>query len=109
MVGESRGSRVHHRHLARGLVVLAGPRIPLFKVHVPASVPDALRPIFDSGWLVDGPATREFQRRLGELVGTDRVVTVSDMSAALTLAFYLAGVRPGDEIIVPPMVCTATT
>jgi len=34
---------------------------------------------------------------------------MSDVSGALTLALFMAGVRPDDEVIVSPMVCLATS
>jgi len=83
--------------------------IPLFRVRVSDGVSEALRSVLESGYLADGEKVAEFARLIANYVGNPNVVMVSDVSAGITLALYLAGVRPGDEVIVSPMCCTATT
>lgn len=83
--------------------------IPLFSVHMPDSAAEAVGKVLSSGRVADGEQVKELERLLGGWVGTTTLLTVSDISAAIQLALYLAGVRPGDEVIVPAMVCTAST
>src|SRR5512137_2585509 len=84
-------------------------RIPLFKVHMPADAAAALATTLASGYLAHGVQVDEFERGLAAYVGNPRVSAMSEISGALTLALYLAGVRPQDEVIVSPMVCLATS
>jgi dTDP-4-amino-4,6-dideoxygalactose transaminase len=83
--------------------------IPLFKVHMPAGAAAALEATLASGYLAHGAQVEEFERGLAAWVGNARVSALSEISGALTLALYLAGVRPQDEVIVSPMVCLATS
>jgi dTDP-4-amino-4,6-dideoxygalactose transaminase len=60
-----------------------------------------VREVLDSGWLTTGPKTKEFERRFAEYVGAPHAVAVNSGTAALHLALEAAGVRAGDEVIVP--------
>lgn len=83
--------------------------IPLFKVHMPSSAAPALAATLASGQLALGAKVEAFERGLADYTGNPRVNAMSDVSGALTLALFIAGVRPGDEVIVSPMVCLATS
>lgn len=83
--------------------------IPLFKVHMPSGVAAALEATLASGYLAHGAQVEAFERALSAYVGNPRANAMSEISGALTLALYLAGVRPQDEVIVSPMVCLATS
>lgn len=83
--------------------------IPLFKVHMPATVNEALARTLSSGYIAHGAQVAELESGLGRLLGTSRLCAVSDASAGLTLALFLAGVRPGDEVILSPLSCLATS
>jgi dTDP-4-amino-4,6-dideoxygalactose transaminase len=82
--------------------------IPLFKVFVADGVEAALAPVLHSGRLATGPHVKEFEMALADWLGVPRAVAFSDASAALVTALYLAGVRPGDEVIASPISCAAT-
>lgn len=83
--------------------------VPLFKVHLPDTVLGALGRTFASGYVAQGAQVEQFERRLASWVGAKRVCAASEFSGALTLALYVAGVRPGDEVILSPLVCLATS
>ncbi len=82
--------------------------IPLFKVFTAETAHAALQPVLSSGRLAAGPRVAEFETRLAQWLGKSRTVAVNDASGGLTLALYLAGVRPGDEVITSPLACAAT-
>jgi dTDP-4-amino-4,6-dideoxygalactose transaminase len=65
--------------------------------------------VLASGYLADGAEVQEFEDGLRTFIGNPNVTAMSDISGAITLALYMAGVRPGDEVIATPMVCTAST
>ena len=67
-------------------------------------VADALR----SGWITTGPKTKEFERKIAEYVGTNKVVCLNSATAAMEIALRLIGVGPEDEVIVPAYTYTAT-
>jgi len=83
--------------------------IPLFKTHLPPDAHLAVKATIETGQLALGANVAEFEKRLGSWSGSNRVCGVSDVSGALTLALYVAGVRPGDEVILSPMTCLATS
>ena len=83
--------------------------IPLFKVHMPPGAGAALEATRARGRLAHGPKVEEFARALAPYTGKARVCALSEVSGALTLALFMAGVRPQDEVIVSPLVCLATS
>jgi len=87
---------------------MAQTSIPLFKVFTAQTAHAALRPVLESGRLATGPRVAEFETRLADWLGAPHVVALNDASGGLTLALYLAGVRPGDEVITSPLACAAT-
>ena len=72
------------------------------------SAHDALKPVLESGRLATGKQVAEFESRLAAWLGTPSTVALGDASGALTLALYMSGVRPGDEVITSPLACSAT-
>jgi len=83
--------------------------IPLFKVRMPAGADTALATTLASGTLAHGAKVEAFERALAAYTGNPRVSALSEVSGALTLALFMAGVRPQDEVIVSPLVCLATS
>ena len=66
--------------------------------------PDALAHIakpLTTTFLSEGALVREFEDGLHDLLGVTNPVTVNSGTAALHLALVLAGVEPGDEVILP--------
>lgn len=82
--------------------------VPLFRVYMPKAAHLALKPVLESGRLATGPQVANFEARLAAWLGARRAVAVNDASGGLTLALYMAGVRPGDEVITSPLACAAT-
>jgi dTDP-4-amino-4,6-dideoxygalactose transaminase len=58
-----------------------------------------------------GNLVDEFEEALARFLGAprERVVTTNSCTSALGIALQLAGVEPGDEVVAPPMTCTATS
>lgn len=66
---------------------------------------DAVR----SGWVSSlGRYLEQFERGFASFCGTRYALTVSNGTTALHLALLAAGVRPGDEVIVPDLTFIAT-
>lgn len=76
---------------------------------MPAGAGAALEATLASGHLAHGDKVEAFERALAGYTGNPRVCAMSDVSGALTLALFMAGVRPQDEVIVSPLVCLATS
>lgn len=83
--------------------------IPVFK---PLIGPDEIAAATESlemGWLGMGSYVAEFEKRMAEVINApDRhVAAVSTGTAALHIALLVAGVGPGDEVIVSAFNCSA--
>ena len=62
----------------------------------------ALLDVLESGvWGGYHPAVGELERRMAEMHGTEYAVAVANGTVSLEIALAAAGVRPGDEVIVP--------
>ncbi len=60
--------------------------------------------------LAEGPVVRQFELEFAKYIGKgwSRVVSLNSGTTALELAYELAGIGPGDEVITPVLTCTAT-
>ncbi len=82
--------------------------IPIHKAYIPDSAVDALSEVVRTGYLADGEYVRRFEDALRGYLGNPSVVTAAEVQSAITLCLYLAGVRPGDEVIASPVACVVT-
>jgi len=64
---------------------------------------EALRPVFESGWVGLGPKTAEFEEKFAAFVGAKQAIGLNSCTAALDLAVRLLEIGHGDEVIVPTM------
>ncbi|MFD3503138.1 DegT/DnrJ/EryC1/StrS family aminotransferase [Streptomyces sp. NPDC058678] len=69
---------------------------------------EAVARVPESGQYGHGAVTEEFERRVADFLGIPDAVAVASGTAALHLALIVAGVGPGDEVIVPSMTFCAT-
>ncbi|HXJ81458.1 MAG TPA: UDP-4-amino-4,6-dideoxy-N-acetyl-beta-L-altrosamine transaminase [Candidatus Methylomirabilis sp.] len=61
-----------------------------------------------SDWLTTGPHVPAFERAVADVVNASHAVAVSSGTAALHAAVFAAGIRPGDEVIVPALTFAAS-
>lgn len=85
------------------------PSIPLYQVRLPLEVASLAAQVLNSGQIAIGPSVGQFDALLRTYLGNPWVTTNGDFSTALTLCLYQAGVRPGDEVLMSPLVCLATS
>jgi dTDP-4-amino-4,6-dideoxygalactose transaminase len=83
-------------------------RIPVFDVRLEDAHVEAVAETLRSGWLTLGPRTTAFEAEFAEHLGVPHAVALSSCTAALHLAYLAAGVRPGDEVVVPGITFVAT-
>lgn len=69
---------------------------------------ELLLEVFDSGWITGGPMTRRFEEAFEAALNVKHAVAVTSGTTALHLALVTAGVKPGDEVIVPDLTYAAT-
>lgn len=67
-------------------------------------VAEALR----SGWITTGPRTKELERKIAGLCGTEKAVCLNSATAALELNLRILGIGEGDEVITTAYTYTAS-
>ncbi len=61
-----------------------------------------------SGWIGQGPKTKEFEESFANFVGTEHAVALSSCTAGLELSLIALGTKQGDEIITSPISFAST-
>lgn len=83
--------------------------IVLFYPHVPEAAVRAVSQVLQSRWIGQGPKVDEFENRFTQrFCGKGKALAVGSGTDALHLAYILAGLKEGDEVIAPVFTCTAT-
>jgi len=62
----------------------------------------------EGGWLTEYKRTAEFEKRIAEYTETKHCVVVNNGTISLTLMAIAAGIKAGDEVIVPNYTMIAT-
>jgi dTDP-4-amino-4,6-dideoxygalactose transaminase len=68
----------------------------------------AVTSTIESGWIAQGPRVAEFESAFAEAVGASEAVALSSCTAALHVSLVLAGIGPGDDVVVPSFSFIAT-
>jgi dTDP-4-amino-4,6-dideoxygalactose transaminase len=91
-------------------VMQEGEGIMLFYPHVPKTALAAVTEVLQSRWIGQGPRVAQFEQEFEtKFGGGGKALAVGSGTDALHLAYILAGLKPGDEVITPVFTCTATT
>jgi perosamine synthetase len=61
-----------------------------------------------SGWVVQGPYVREFEKKWSRFTGAEHSIATSNCTTALQLTLSALGIGQGDEVIVPSFTWVAT-
>ncbi len=89
--------------------MIATKTIPLMVPYVPPGTVEAVSEVLRTRWIGQGPKVKEFEREFSrKIVGGRSCVATGSCTDALHLAYLLAGIGPGDEVIAPLFTCTAT-
>ena len=76
-------------------------KIKLVKLSIGEEEIEAVRKVFETGFLTGGPATSEFESEFAKYVGVRNAMSTSSGTTALDLALLALGIGEGDEVIVP--------
>lgn len=89
---------------------VAGPGdLPLHAPEFRGNEEAYVRDCVTSGWVSSvGAYVDRFERMLEDVTGLPNAVAVSNGTAALHMAYLIAGVRPGDEVLCPALTFVAT-
>src|SRR6266699_7299834 len=82
--------------------------VPFHRACIGEEEVQAVAEVLRGGWMTMGPKTFEFEQEFAKYVGSKYAVAVSSGTAALHLALEAAGVKRGDDVLVPTTTFTAT-
>jgi dTDP-4-amino-4,6-dideoxygalactose transaminase len=118
LAGGGRKGKVHHsapefpdnRLIAQEGLVMR--KISLFKSYISGrAIWNVATLLVRSNWgayIGEGPQVKAFEKEFGEKFRLRNVVALNSGTSALELAYELAGIKPGDEIITPVLTAPAT-
>jgi perosamine synthetase len=78
-------------------------QVPFARPYLTGREGDLVAEVIRSGWVSQGPKVREFEQAFAASVDAPDAVATTSCTSALHLALWVAGVRPGDEVIVPSL------
>jgi perosamine synthetase len=83
-------------------------KIPLIKPYITEKTKQKVLDVLDSGYLTEGPVTKEFETAFSKYIGCDHAIAVTSCTTGLELALRALGIGPGDDVIVPDYTYPAT-
>ena len=88
--------------------VTALPRINVMKPWLGTEEAEALAGVIASGWVAQGPKVAEFEAAFAAVQQAGFAVATSNCTTALHLALVVAGIKAGDDVVVPSFSFIAT-
>jgi perosamine synthetase len=83
--------------------------VPLHEPEFAGREWDYVKECIDTGWVSSvGSFVDRFERDLAGVIGCGHAVATSNGTSALHVCLLLAGVRPGDEVVMPTLTFVAT-
>jgi dTDP-4-amino-4,6-dideoxygalactose transaminase len=73
-----------------------------------AAIDAAVARVLSSGWFILGDEVARFEEEFARFLGVEHVVACANGTEAIALALRGAGLRPGDEVLLPANTCGPT-
>lgn len=83
-------------------------QIPIFNTYIHPQAKERVSEVLDTTFLSEGKLVKEFEARLATELGMVNPAALNSGTSALHLAMVLAGVGPGDEVILSPQTFVAS-
>jgi len=83
-------------------------KIPLIKPFITENVKEKVGEVLDSGYLTEGPVTREFEEEFERYIGCSRALAMTSCTTGLEIALRALEVGEDDEVIIPDYTYPAT-
>ena len=84
-------------------------RINVMRPWLGAEEAEAVAEVIASGWVAQGPKVARFEEEFATAMAARHAVATTSCTTALHLALIVAGVGPGDDVVVPSLSFIATT
>jgi dTDP-4-amino-4,6-dideoxygalactose transaminase len=75
--------------------------LPITKPYITARDYELVKDTLDSGWLVQGPRVKEFEKRIARFTGAIYAIAVNSCTSGQFLMSRILDLQPGDEVILP--------
>tara|TARA_B100000242_G_C43035080_1_gene482516 strand:+ start:435 stop:1592 length:1158 start_codon:yes stop_codon:yes gene_type:complete len=83
--------------------------LPLFYPFIAPETYKEVKSTLNSRWIGQGPKVDEFEKQFASFLNSkNNFIATGSGTDSLHLAYILAGIKPGDEVITPVFTCTAT-
>jgi len=82
--------------------------IKLFQPYVSPKAHEYVKEVLASGQLAEGPKVKKFEEEFEKYFQKSNVLAVNSGTSALELAYHLADIKEGDEVLTPALTCSAT-
>lgn len=82
--------------------------LKLFKPYISEEAKENVIRVLNSDQIAEGEEVKLFEHELEEKLDKRNILALNSGTAALELAYDLAGIGEGDEVITPVLTCTAT-
>jgi perosamine synthetase len=83
-------------------------KYPLIKPNIGKEELEAVKKVFESGYLTEGPVTHEFEKEFAKYIGTAHAIAFTSCTTGLETALRALGIKKGDEVIIPDFTYPAT-
>ena len=83
-------------------------KIKLMRPNVGVDELKLVEKVLKSGYLVEGPMVREFEKTVAKYIGVKNAIACTSATTGLELALRVLGVGKGDEVIIPDFTHPAT-
>lgn len=83
-------------------------KVVMFHPYVTKEMRREVQKTLKTRFIGQGPKVDEFEEELKKVFKVKYPVAVNSGTSALTLAYHLAGIKKGDEVITPVFTCNAT-
>jgi perosamine synthetase len=83
-------------------------KIPLIKPYITQEIKDKVCEVLDSGYLTEGPVTKDFENAIRHYIGCKYAIAVTSCTTGLEMALRVLNIGPGDEVIIPDYTYPAT-
>jgi dTDP-4-amino-4,6-dideoxygalactose transaminase len=90
------------------MTALTPSRINVMQPWLGAEEVAAVTEVIESGWVAQGPRVAAFEDAFASAMQARAAVATSSCTTALHLALVVAGIRPGDDVVVPSFSFVAT-
>jgi len=82
--------------------------IPLYSPFIPENVGEEVKKTINSGWINAGPKAKKFEEMFKKKFGFHHALSVGSGTSALRLAYAVAGIKYGDEVVTTAWTMEAT-